>query len=44
MATEKDLLYLGENNYINYEFWWYSPSLLCSRVGKRQKEAIVEMA
>jgi hypothetical protein len=44
MATRKFLLNLGQNNCINYEFWWCSLSLLCSWVGKRQKEAIAETA
>ena len=44
MTTRKFLLYLGEKNYIDCEFWYCSPSLLCSWVGKRQREAIVETA
>ena len=43
MATGKVLFYLGQHNYIDYEFWWCSPSLLNSSVGKRQKEAIIKM-
>lgn len=44
MATRKFLLNLRQNNYIHHGFLWCTPSLLCSWVGKRQKEAIAEPA
>jgi len=44
MAIGKVLLYLGENNYINNEFWWCPPLLLNSWMSKLQKEAIVKPA